>query len=108
MDWFTLPDGRLLHPYRITQEVFAKRSVPVRQFQVVQEAPDRIVLRMVVPPSAPLDAIGEAEAAVRAMLGPSVAFSSEIVPEIRPEANGKYRLFHPAVSGGAPETGGRA
>lgn len=93
VDWFRLPDGRLLHPYRITQEAFAGRALPVRHYQLVQSSPDRIVLRLVVPPDAPTAAIAEAEAAVGALLGPSVRFSVELVPEIRPDANGKYRLF---------------
>ncbi len=93
VDWFRLPDGRILHPYRLTQEVFTGRSLPVRHYQLVQAAPDRIVLRLVVPPGAPLEGIRQAEADVRMLLGPSVTFSSELVPEIGPDANGKYRLF---------------
>jgi phenylacetate-CoA ligase len=105
VDWFSLPDGRLLHPYRISQGFFAGRALPVRHYQLVQLSPDRIVLRIVVPADAPTAAIADAEAAVQALLGPSVHFSTERVPEIRPDANGKYRLFQaaaaPAVGVGA-------
>ena len=94
VDWIHLPDGRVLHPYRLTQEAFQGRSMPVRQYQLAQPAPDQLVLRLVVPPDAPTGAIAAAEAAVRELLGPAVRFTVELVPEIRPEANGKYRLFH--------------
>jgi phenylacetate-CoA ligase len=93
VDWFTLADGRVLHPYQILQEAFAGRTIPARQYQLVQEASDRIVLRLAVPPDAPTGAMLEAETVVRAFLGPRVDFRVEIVPEIAPEANGKCRAL---------------
>jgi phenylacetate-CoA ligase len=90
IDYLELPDGRSIHPYRILGPTLP--AAPwVRQYQLVQEAPDRIVLRL-----APLFDLGDDERrrlseAVTPVLGPGVRFQIEIVSRIPRGASGKSR-----------------
>lgn len=90
IDYFELPDGRAIHPYRILAPLLG--AAPwIRQYQLVQEAPDRIVLRHV-----PLEGGGplsgqELREAVAGMLGPDVRFEVEAVPRIGAAEGGKPR-----------------
>lgn len=90
IDYLELPDGRSIHPYRILGPTLP--AAPwVRQYQLVQEAPDRIVLRL-----APQIDLGDEDRrrlieAVVPALGPGVRFQIEIVPRIPRAAGGKSR-----------------
>jgi phenylacetate-CoA ligase len=90
IDYFEMPDGRYLHPYRILGPALA--AAPwVRQYQLVQETRHRIVLRLVR--EGPLD---EAErrrlrSTVDSLLGPDVRFWVEAVPRIAASPGGKPR-----------------
>ncbi len=90
IDYFEMPDGRYLHPYRILGPALA--AAPwIRQYQLVQESRDRIVLRLVR--EGPLD---ESErrrlrSTVDSLLGPDVRFRVEAVPRIAGTPGGKSR-----------------
>ncbi|CAN5769397.1 phenylacetate--CoA ligase family protein [soil metagenome] len=94
IDYLELPDGRSIHPYRILGPTLP--TTPwVRQFQLVQEAPDRIVLRL-----APRIDLGDDERrrlsdAVVPVLGPGIRFLIEVVPRIAHGASGKARPIVP-------------
>jgi phenylacetate-CoA ligase len=91
IDYFPLPDGRLLHPYEIVTRLVWGPGEWLRQYQLVQERRDRVVLYAVTdgPPSAErLEEIGRA---VRPSLGPGVEFEVRVVERIPFEATGKLR-----------------
>ncbi len=90
IDYFPLPDGRLLHPYEIvTRLVWGPREW-LRQYQLVQERPDRVVLYAVTdgPSAERLEEIGRT---VRPLLGPAVEFEVRVVDRIQEESSGKLR-----------------
>ncbi len=90
IDYIELPDGRSIHPYRILGPTI--RAAPwVRQYQLIQETPDRIVLRL-----APRNAMKDDERrrlveTVVPVLGPGVRFRIDIVSRIDGGAGGKSR-----------------
>jgi phenylacetate-CoA ligase len=97
LDYFPLPDGRLLHPYHITAAAVRDASW-MRQYRLIQERVDRIVMH-IVPASEPT--VGELAALhdrVRTLLPPSVVFVVDLVPKIELEANGKFRTSRSLVS----------
>ena len=101
VEYFELPDGRILHPWEIVL-VFFRTAPWIRQYQLVQERQGRIILRAVagVIPS-PRDLAFLTEA-VGTILGPEVEFTVELVPEIRPEPSGKVRVFQSLATAGGP------
>jgi phenylacetate-CoA ligase len=90
LDYFPLPDGRLLHPYEIVSRLVRSPSDWVRRYQLVQERTDRIVLQ-VVAAAPPTEHVAELVSSVRPLLGPGVAFSVELVDEIPLTPGGKLR-----------------
>jgi phenylacetate-CoA ligase len=91
IDYFPLPDGRLVHPYEIVRRLVWGPREWMRQYQLVQERRDRVVLYAVAdePPSA--ERLREIEDAVRPVLGPTVEFEVRPVGSIPSEATGKLR-----------------
>jgi phenylacetate-CoA ligase len=90
IDYFEMPDGRRIHPYRILGPTLA--AAPwIRQYQLVQESPERIVLRFV--PREPMDdeASRGISMAVAPLLGAGVGFHVEAVARIPPGKGGKTR-----------------
>ncbi|HEY7613708.1 MAG TPA: hypothetical protein VH764_11980 [Gemmatimonadales bacterium] len=91
IDYFPLPDGRLLHPYEIVSRLVWGSGEWLKQYQLVQERRDRVVLYAVTdgPPSAErVEGIGRA---VRPLLGPAVEFEVQLVERIPTDATGKLR-----------------
>lgn len=90
LDYFDLPDGRAVHPYRLLGPLL--QAAPwIRQYQLVQSAPDRIVLRHVARAGADPDAAHDLARVVAAELGPGVRFEVEAVSRIPTAAGGKPR-----------------
>jgi hypothetical protein len=91
IDYFPLPDGRMLHPYEIvTRLVWGPREW-LRQYQLVQERRDRVVLYAVShgePSTSRLEEVGRA---VRPLLGPAVEFEVRMVERIPVDSTGKLR-----------------
>jgi phenylacetate-CoA ligase len=70
VDSFVLPDGRVLHPYRLTLAM--EHIAGVNRYQILQEAPDRVRALLVGPAGdgvAPRQSVADAFAAI---LGPQV------------------------------------
>lgn len=91
IDYFPLPDGRVLHPYEIVSRLVWGPREWLRQYQLVQERRDRVVLYAVTdgPPSTErLEMIGRI---ARPLLGPSVQFEVQVVERIPFESTGKLR-----------------
>lgn len=90
LDYFPLPDGRVLHPYEIVTRLSYGPTEWVRRYELVQERTDRIVLR-VVASAPPAERIAELSRAVRPLLGDAVTFTVELVDEIPLTPAGKLR-----------------
>jgi phenylacetate-CoA ligase len=90
-DYFSLPDGRRLHPYRILEKLLPEGDAWIRQYQLLQDRPDRIVMQIV--PSRPVTPeLQERMArAISPLLGAGIEFQVHIVEAIPLERSGKYR-----------------
>ena len=89
VDYFRLSGGRLLHPCAVMLTI---HEIPwIRQYQLVQETETRITAR-IVPHSPPseqeLEALREL---IRVSTGGEVRVVTQLVPEIAPGPNGKFR-----------------
>jgi phenylacetate-CoA ligase len=98
IDYFSLPDGRRLHPYRILETLLPGSDAWICQYQLLQDRPDRIVMQ-VVPSRAPTaemqDRISQA---VGPLLGSGIEFQVRLVESIAFEPGGKYRHSRSVVS----------
>jgi len=94
VDYFSLPAGGQVSPYTLTCSV---ETVPgIRQYQIVQEALDRVVVRVI--PGGELPA--EAREALRRALSPSlphVEVRVEVVESLPRERSGKFRVVRSDV-----------
>ena len=91
IDYFPLPDGRLLHPYEIVSRLVWGPREWMRQYQLVQERRDRVVLYAVADQPPPGERLQEIERTVRPILGPGVEFEVLLVARIPFESTGKLR-----------------
>ena len=91
IDYFPLPDGRLLHPYEIVTRLVWGPGQWLRQYQLVQERRDRVVLYAVTEGPASAERLAEVGRVVRPVLGPGVEFEVKVVERIAFEATGKLR-----------------
>jgi phenylacetate-CoA ligase len=91
---FVFADGRIVHP-----QVFASpvdRLIPnLRRYQIVQEAIDRVVVKIQLVPTAPpmTERIEEMTRKMAGDLGEAIHLRVELVDDIPCEPNGKFRTF---------------
>lgn len=97
VDYFSLPDGRLVHPYEISQFVVHGATPWVRQYQLTQERTDHIVLRVVPMTRPSSEAVASLRQPIDRLLGPGVTLDLVIVSEIPPEPSGKFRVARSLV-----------
>ncbi len=97
IDTFVLPDGRSFHPYRIS-ETFVYTADWVRQYSLVQEKPDRIVLSVVPFSHPPLEERERILQEARALLGPEIDFRIVFVTEIGRGPGGKFHVSRSLVT----------
>ena len=98
IDCFTLPDGRVLHPYQILTSFIGGADTWIRQYQLLQERQDRIILR-VIPVEPPLpEHVARVEQSVRPLLGPGVEFRVQLVSDFSLEPSGKFRPLRSLVT----------
>jgi len=97
LDYFPLPDGRLLHPYEIVLLLIGDADSWVKQYQLTQEQEDRVVLRVVPSHTPSLRQLAVLEESGAALLGDRVKFQVVLVPEIQLEPNGKFRVSRSLV-----------
>jgi phenylacetate-CoA ligase len=97
LDYFPLPDGRVLHPYNLSETLQDEAAHWLGQYQFTQERKDRVILRMVprVTPS-PGD-LARVRQALIAHLGAGVELEMLVVPEIAIELSGKFRVSRSLV-----------
>jgi phenylacetate-CoA ligase len=99
LDFFRLPSGRLVHPYEIVAQLWEDDWVG--QYQVVQEAADRIVVLIVPNAAFSREKATAFEARAAAVLGPEASVRIELVERIEPAPGGKFHLARSLV----PATG---
>ena len=96
IDFFRLPDGRLLHPYEILTAVVLDHGW-IRQYRLIQEREDRIVLQVV--PSAPVSPVQleSLRAGIGQAVGPAVDVYLSLLEDIPVEPGGKVRVVQSFV-----------
>jgi phenylacetate-CoA ligase len=90
-DYFSLPDGRRLHPYRILERLLSEGDAWIRQYQLLQDRPDRIVMQVVPARPATPELRERITRAISPLLGAGIEFQVSIVEVIPLERSGKYR-----------------
>lgn len=89
LDYFRLPDGRVLHPFS-----FDLGLTPwIRNFSMVQERSDLITAYVVASSDRTGDQVSELERSVRQVLGPRVLFRMQFVDAITPAESGKFMPY---------------
>lgn len=95
-DYFWLPDGREFNPWNLSG-LWMGRAPWIRQFEVIQETPGSVVMRIVPAGTPPPEEVEALAGESRGILGPGVGFRVEFVPEIKPSPGGKYRVHRSLV-----------
>jgi phenylacetate-CoA ligase len=88
-DFLVTPSGRLLHALAIIYPL--RENASIKQFQVIQEAIDRVVVRIVPEHPVSIDQRSELTQKLQAVLGIGVEITIDCVAEISSAASGKYR-----------------
>jgi phenylacetate-CoA ligase len=101
VDYFPLPDGRLLHPYVLYGAVIEGRPW-VRRYQFVQEAVDRVVVKVVPDGALSAQQLESLRHAAGAALGPQVNFEVQQVAALPSGPGGKFRVGCSLVKSAAP------
>jgi phenylacetate-CoA ligase len=105
IDYFPLPDGRVIHPYQILVSFIGGGDGWIRQYQLLQEREDHIVLR-VQPAQAPdTERVAALEQSVVSLLGPQVTFRVQLVDDLPLEESGKFRPSRSLVRSTSHEFG---
>jgi phenylacetate-CoA ligase len=100
LDLFRLPDGRLVHPYEILSDLKEDAFRWIRQYQLVQETPDRVAFVMVPGPAFARERLDEFERRAARVLGGQVRLRTELVERIAPGPGGKFRLARSLLAAG--------
>lgn len=90
-EYFSLPDGRRVHPLEIILPVFTQKAPWLDQFQMIQETDSTFILRvsaLQVPGPGDLDRL---KTAIGDRLGPGAGLRMELVDKIPFEPSGKFR-----------------
>lgn len=91
IDYFPLPDGRMVHPYQILSSFISGGDSWIRQYQLLQERRDRIVLRVLPLQTPDSEYVARLEQSVRPLLGPNVEFRVQVVDALPLDHTGKFR-----------------
>ena len=97
IDYFELPDGRLMHPNEIVVNLLRHAGRWIAQYQLTQETRRRVVLKISPLGLPSTEEVAGIERHARAALGPGVDFELQLVPEIPFEINGKFRISRSLV-----------
>jgi phenylacetate-CoA ligase len=97
IDYFPLPDGRVIHPYQILTSFIGRDDGWIRQYQLLQEREDRIVLRIQPTQIPDSERVAALRQTIGTLLGPQVDFSVKMVDDIPLEESGKFRPLRSLV-----------
>ena len=92
-----LPDGGVLHPYRLARALNVSGKGAFRQFQITQERLDRVVLRVVPAGEAQPQKLDALRAAVQPIVGSAVELVILVVENIPLDPGGKFRVARSLV-----------
>jgi phenylacetate-CoA ligase len=88
-DFLITPSGRVLHALAIIYPL--RETVSIKQFQVIQESVQRVIIRVVPEPTFSAEEQQRLVHKANEVFGPGVDVSVELVKAIAPAASGKYR-----------------
>ena len=91
LDMFPLPDGRVIHPYYLSETMIMDDPDWIETFQLTQERVDSIHMSIVPRGEAMAERVERVRALGAKLLGPDVRFELLIVDSIPAEPSGKYR-----------------
>ncbi len=97
LDYFLLPHGRVIHPYEIVMTLLSEAPW-LQQYRLIQEREDRILLQIVPFTTPSSETLMMLTDRVTEALKPDVKFEIALVPEINPEASGKFRVSRSLVN----------
>ncbi len=89
IDYFPLSNGRMVHPYSLLESFLP--GMDIRQYQLLQDRPDRIVLSLVPGGPASPELQDRISRSVTPLLGPGVEFQVRMVDDIPLDPTGKFR-----------------
>jgi phenylacetate-CoA ligase len=95
-DYLELPGGRSLFAAAVAYVLHADAPW-IQQYELVQERVDRVRLRAVARPLPAVADLAALRARVERVLGPGVAFDTELVRAIEPGPGGKFRVLRSHV-----------
>jgi phenylacetate-CoA ligase len=90
IDYFPLPDGRLVHPYEILR-LIPRVDAWIRQYHLLQDRPDRIVMQVVPSHTSVPELQQLISRAVAPLIGPGIEFQVRMVDVIPAGPGGKRR-----------------
>ena len=103
MDCLHTPDGRLI-PGQLALRLFENLS-GIRQFQLVQEGPGRVQIKLVTDSAQNRELETQLEQGLKQLLGSSLAVTIQRVDQIPLAASGKHRYIVNAAAATTPHQG---
>jgi len=101
LDYFSLPGGRRLHPYRIMERLLQGGTDSwIRQYQFIQDRPEHIVLEVVPLQPVTNELRERIQQWVMPLLGEGVRFEVQVVDRIQFGPGGKYRHSRSSLQSG--------
>ena len=99
VDFFKLPGGRWLHPYRVIENLDRDGTDWVRQYRLIQEREDRIVFQMVPAEGASPERLAAFLQHARRAVGPTVEVEVRLVTDLAVGPGGKFRPAQSLIAG---------
>jgi phenylacetate-CoA ligase len=99
VDFFRLPDGRWLHPYRLIENLDRDGTDWVRQYRLIQEREDRIVFSFVPAAGFAPERLAAFVDHAREAVGSAVAIEARPVDRLDPGPGGKFRPARSLLAG---------
>ncbi len=97
VDYFTLADGSLVHPFEIAAAMKDFGMRWIGQYQLVQHTVNRVVLSVVPSREPGAGEIDAMRASVVGVLGNAVTFDVQLVDDIPLGKTGKFRVYESLV-----------
>ena len=97
IEQFVLPDGKLIHPYALVVPLLAEAPW-LRRYQIVQDRADRVLVKIIPLTNPSAEAVAAVARRLAAALEGQLAVEVELVEDIPPEPNGKYRPYYSLVN----------
>jgi phenylacetate-CoA ligase len=97
IDQFTLPSGRVVHPYAIFLPI-RERCPWLRAFRVTQLRREHFVMQVVVAPGTAARDVALLRELAMPGLEAGVSFEVEVVPDLPSEGSGKFRMYRSLVA----------